>query len=185
MSIRVVRQKYNFTYCLWMNTCLLLHTTAREKKTLPALSLLLSYFAPRLRSDDLCCYLSAGQSIKCNSVNSYLGRQQHLKFLLPAPAGTMLERRKCYAYITYLVDEMAKWVEPLSPNLGGRVIRTSRVRTMAEPNQWLKKLCLSLTSQACGIIRIGQGLVGSVSRYCDWAGYHVIVLCSSPTVGQH
>ena len=72
--------------------------------------------------------------------------------------------------------------------LGGRMSRAfisrfgrlwnsnSWVRTLVESNQWLKKLYLSLPSQALGIIRRGQWLIGSVSEYCDWVGYQAIVI---------
>ena len=47
---------------------------------------------------------------------------------------------------------------------------------LVESNQLLKNANLTVSRQALGIIRIGQGLVGSVSGYCDWVGYHVMVL---------
>ena len=38
--------------------------------------------------------------------------------------------------------------------------------------------CHLLPSQVLGIIKIGKGLVGSVSGYCDSVGYQVIVLAA-------
>ena len=51
-----------------------------------------------------------------------------------------------------------------------------QVQTQLESNQWLKNWYLSLTSQVLDIIRIGQGLVGSMPGECDWVGYQVMVL---------
>ena len=55
-------------------------------------------------------------------------------------------------------------------------IQASCIRTLVESNQWLKNWYLSLPNHALGIIRIGQGLVGSVSGKCDRVGYQVMVL---------
>ena len=52
---------------------------------------------------------------------------------------------------------MAEWIERPSP-----VLVDCGIRTLVESNQWFKNLYLSLPSQALSIIRIGQGLVGSV-----------------------
>ena len=56
-------------------------------------------------------------------------------------------------------DGMAEWIEHLFPVLGDWAIQT----TLVNSNQWLKSLFLLLPSQALNIIRIRQGLVGSVS----------------------
>ena len=50
------------------------------------------------------------------------------------------------------------------------------VQTLAESNQWLKHGYLSFNSQALGIVRIGLGLVASISEQCDWVGYQFMVL---------
>ena len=71
----------------------------------------------------------------------------------------------------YQPNRMAEWVKRLSPVLGDREIRISRVRTLVESNQWLKTWYLLLRSQALDTIRIRQGLVHSVSGQCDWVWY--------------
>ena len=61
-----------------------------------------------------------------------------------------------------------------------RGIWTSLFQTLVESNQWLILVAsywyLSLPSQVLGIIRIRQGLVGSVWDYCEWVGYQGMVL---------
>ena len=72
-------------------------------------------------------------------------------------------------------DRMVEWVEG----------RKSPVRTLVESNQWFKNPYLLLPSQVLGIIRIGQGLIGSVSRYCDWARYQVMMLVDGLPMRQY
>ena len=57
-------------------------------------------------------------------------------------------------------------------------------RTSVESNQWLKNCHLLLPRQASRIIRIGQGLTGSVSWYCDWVGYQLSCHAASGLVSQ-
>ena len=58
-----------------------------------------------------------------------------------------------------------------------------------EQNSWssqikdLPNLCVLLPSQALGITRIGQGLVGSVSGSSDIVGYQVMVLVARSPSG--
>ena len=75
-----------------------------------------------------------------------------------------------HKYVHICVYGMAKWVESTPSVLGDQGIWRSRVRvwstwiwTRVESNQWLSNWYLPLPSQALSIIRIGQGLVGSVS----------------------
>ena len=80
------------------------------------------------------------------------------------------------SYHTVGPDGMAEWVERTSPVLWDMGIWILWVWTDVESNQWLKNVCLSLPSQALGIIRRCKVSVGSVSWHCDWVGYQIMVL---------
>ena len=118
-----------------------------------------------------CEFKSCSKHNRCNFYNPY-----NTYFRDQDPIQTMrcmvVEPTPCiYIYVHCLwPDGVARWVEHLSPVLEdqgiwtSRVwIRTLRVWTMVESNHWLKNWYLLLPSMALAIIRIGQGLVGSVS----------------------
>ena len=95
-----------------------------------------------------------------------------------------------YIYIyTHTSHGQAEWVEHPPPVLGDQRIRrslvwiqTSQFWILVESNQWLQNWHVSPPSLVLGIIRIGQGLVDSLSdnvteqdsrSWCQWSGVPV------------
>ena len=94
--------------------------------------------------------------------------------ILSLVQSTLLTTYPCFNFLPVLLldqTRVTEWADRRSPVLVDRGIRT-----LVELNQWHTNWCVSLPSLALGIVRIGQGLVGSVLGQCDWVGYQVLVL---------